>query len=185
MTRRDSKDTGDRLSDLAAIYRAHQDYVARILYHCGLETSLIDDALQDVFLVVHRRLVDFDGRTSIRNWLYGIAKRVASDYRRGTRRGSRKLVLVGEDHPLLRSEHAGARVEAAHIVEQFLEQLDPDKRRVFLLSELEGMTAVEIGELEGLNVNTVYARLRAARQRFERTLARHMARKKREEPWTG
>src|SRR5690606_10275159 len=134
----------------------------------------------------HRRLADFDGRTSIRNWLYGIAKRVVSDYRRGTRRGSRHLVLVGDDQETLRTEASGgARVEAAHLVEQFLERLDEDKRRIFLLAEFEGMTAVEIAELENLNVNTVYGRLRAARKAFERTIACHLARKKREEPWTG
>lgn len=172
--------------DLSAIYRAHQDYVARVLHHCGLEPDLVDDALQDVFLVVHRRLVDFDGRTAIRNWLYGIAKRVASDYRRGTRRGSRRLVLVGDDEEHLRTDaQGGARYEAAHIVEQFLQRLDEDKRRVFLLAELEGMTAMEISQLDGINVNTVYARLRAARLAFERTIACHLARKKREEPWTG
>src|SRR5690606_28421405 len=80
VSRRGPRDAGDRLQDLSAIYRAHQDYVARVLHHCGLEAGMIDDALQDVFLVVHRRLADFDGRTSIRNWLYGIARRVVSDY---------------------------------------------------------------------------------------------------------
>lgn len=186
MSRDETPDDEDRLSDLAAVYRAHQDYVARILHHVGLEPTLVDDALQDVFLVAHRRLGDFDGRASIRAWLYGIAKRVASDYRRGTRRGSRRLTLLGEEHDdLLRSEHAGARVEAAHLVEQFLERLDVDKRRMFLLSELEGMTAVEIAELEGLNVNTVYARLRAVRKSFERAVERHLVRSKREGSWTG
>lgn len=185
VSRRDPPDAGDRLQDLSAIYRAHQDYVARVLHHCGLDAGLIDDALQDVFLVVHRRLADFDGRTSIRNWLYGIARRVVSDYRRGKRRGNRRLVLVADDETLAHTEPHGSRVEAGHVVEQFLQRLDEDKRRVFLLAELEGMTAAEIGELEGLNINTVYARLRAARLAFERTLACHLARQKREEPWTG
>lgn len=174
----------DRLLDLAAIYRAHQDYVARILHHLGLEPAVVDDALQDVFLIVHRRLPDFDGR-SIRGWLYGIAKRVASDYRRGTRKGSRRLMLVGNNDEQAGARSPGDRVEAADLVEHFLTQLAEDKRRVFLLSELEGMTALEIAELERLNVNTVYSRLRAARQAFERAITRHLARVKREEPWTG
>lgn len=173
----------DRLADLAVVYREHHEYVARVLRYLGLEPHLVDDALQDVFLVVHRRLASFDARRSLRNWLYGIARRVASEYRRGMRRGSRPLVLVSD--PAL---HAGGRddvrLESAAMVEQFLGALDEDKRRVFLLTEVEGMTAPEIAEAEQLNVNTVYARLRAARIAFERAVAQHGARD-RSEPWTG
>lgn len=169
----------DRLSDLAALYREHQDYVARVLLHLGLQDALVDDALQEVFLVVHRRLDDFDPSRSIRNWLYGIARRVASDYRRGTRRGSRPLVLVGDGASSLAGNDDGGRMESARLVEQFLATLDHDKRRVFLLAEVEGMTAPEIAALEQLNVNTVYARLRAARLAFEETIAEHDAKERR------
>ncbi|MBX7082625.1 MAG: sigma-70 family RNA polymerase sigma factor [Nannocystaceae bacterium] len=173
----------DRLADLAVVYREHHEYVARVLRYLGLEPHLVDDALQDVFLVVHRRLASFDARRSLRNWLYGIARRVASEYRRGMRRGSRPLVLVS-DPSLHAAGRDDVRLESAAMVEQFLTALDEDKRRVFLLTEVEGMTAPEIAEAEQLNVNTVYARLRAARIAFERAVAQHGARD-RSEPWTG
>ena len=67
------------------------------------------------------------------------------------------------------------------MVENLLELLDPDKRRVFLLAEVEGMTAPEIAAAEGVNLNTVYARLRAARMRFEKAIARQEKRREREE----
>lgn len=166
---------------LADVFREHQAFVWRSLFHLGLPRGHVDDALQDVFIVVHRRLDEFDGRTSLRNWLYGIARRVASQYRRGAERTAARLRVVqppAERAPL--APEGAARLEAAELVRQFLGELDEDKREVFLLAELEGMNANEVGEALGVNVNTVYARLRAARLRFEKAVARHAARHRRE-----
>ncbi len=69
-------------------------------------------------------------------------------------------------------EDAVQHAEAAAILEAFLAELDEDKREVFVLCELEGLSAPEIAQVVGTNVNTVYSRLRAARQGFERKLAR-------------
>lgn len=168
------------LLDLATVYREHYAFIWRSLYHQGLSRSAVDDALQDVFLVVHRRLCTFDGRTSLRNWLFGIARRVASEYRRGHRRGTRRLYVVpaaAQEQPV----RGGYRhLDTHELVEQLLESLDDDKREVFVLSELEGMTAPEIAEVLGLNCNTVYARLRAARQKVEAAAQRHIVRTRRE-----
>jgi RNA polymerase sigma-70 factor (ECF subfamily) len=164
---------------LGEVYREHQGFVWRSLYHLGVARAQVDDAVQDVFLVVHRRLTEFDGRTTLRNWLYGIARRVASQYRRGAERSAQRLRVVppsDADDP-----GDGPRLEAAQLVRRFLEELDDEKREVYLLAELEGMSATEVAEALDLNVNTVYARLRAARLRFEKVVARHDARARREE----
>ncbi len=136
-------------------------------------------------MVVHRRLTEFDGRTSVRSWLHGIARRVASDYRRGRRRGGPRLRVVADANagqgvdPSQGLEH---RAEAADQVETFLATLDQGKRDVFVLAEVEGMSGPEIADVLGINVNTVYARLRAARGRFERAIAQQRAREAR--AWT-
>src|SRR5262245_44836563 len=70
---------------LDAIYEAHVAYVWRVVQRLGVPESSADDAVQDVFLVVHRKLDGFEGRSSIRTWLYGIALRVARDHRRKRR----------------------------------------------------------------------------------------------------
>lgn len=176
---------GDTLSDLAAVYREYHRFVWRTLLHLGLPRATVDDALQDVFLVVHRRLPDFDGRTSIKNWLYGIARRVASEYRRGTRRAIRQLQVVRDPDRHAGHSREAPRVEAADLVEKFLGELDDGKRQVFVLAEVEGMTAPEISDALGVNVNTVYARLRAVRIRFQRVIARHKLREAREEEACG
>lgn len=167
------------LAELARIYREHRDFVWRCLYHQGVDGSFVEDALQDVFLVVHRKLSFFDGRTSIRSWLYGISRRVASEYRRGTRRGTRHLhVLPQPDQASQRNEYG--RVAALQEMKQLLDGLDETKREVFILAELEGMTAPEIAEVLQINVNTIYARIRAARKSFDKAVARHQLRQHRE-----
>ncbi len=167
---------------LTAVYREYQGFVWRSLYHLGLPRAQVDDAVQDVFIVVHRRLPEFDGRTTVRNWLYGIARRVASQYRRGAERSAQRLRVVPSAETAASVQDAGTpeRFEAAQLVRQFLDELDEDKREVFLLAELEGMSAGEVADALELNVNTVYARLRAARLKFEKAVARHEARSRRE-----
>jgi RNA polymerase sigma-70 factor (ECF subfamily) len=166
-------------ADLAMVYRDHHQYVWRTLYHAGTPRAGIDDALQDVFLVVQRKLDTFDGRTSIRNWLHGISRRVASEHRRRVK-ATKPLHLVENHGGRLSDADPSPRVEAAQLVEQFLTQIDARKREVFVLAEVEGMSAPEIAELLGLNVNTVYARLRGARLAFEKAVARFETRHERE-----
>lgn len=172
---------GEPLADLAVVFRDHHGFVWRSLVHLGLPAASVDDALQDVFLVVHRRIGHFDGRTSIRNWLYGITRRVASEYRRGTRRAIRRLEVVRDPDTHPDPEALSNRITAADAVAKVLDTLDDDKREVFVLAEVEGMTAVEIAEALQTNVNTIYGRLRAARQHFARALKREQARADRQE----
>src|SRR5262249_37522358 len=132
-----------------------------------------DDAFQDVFVVVHRRLGEFAGRSSLKTWLFGIVLRVAKDYRRrGRRLGlheplSETVVDAGVD-PV----DAAAKSRARRLTHAALDALDDDRRAVFVLIELEQMTLLEAGDALGVNPNTVASRLRAARQDFERAIAR-------------
>src|SRR4051812_40957718 len=66
--------------DFETVYEEHFDLVWRTLERLGVASSAVDDALQDVFLVVHRRLGGFEGRSSLRTWIFGITLRIASDY---------------------------------------------------------------------------------------------------------
>lgn len=157
----------------AALYEEHFEFVWRNLRRLGVAAASLDDAAQDVFLVVHRRLPEFLGRSSIRTWLFGILRRVAHDHRRSqSRRGSHEQipagVVDGARGPLEETE----RAEAVRLLDALLGKLDEDKRMVFVLAELEQMTAPEIAEALELNLNTVYSRLRAARRAFDEAVAR-------------
>ncbi len=159
------------LAAVEAIHREHFAFVWRSLRHLGVPHAWLEDAAQEVFVVVHRRIGEFEGRADVKTWLYAIARRVASDQRRSSRRADRKhAALVAEgvrDHdefvdPVVCSE------AARHVV-RFLEGLDGDKRAVFTLHAFEGLRGPEIAQRLAMNLNSVYSRLRVAKERFEQS----------------
>lgn len=161
---------------VAALYDEHYEFLGRALWRLGIESSQIDDAIQDVFIVVFRRYEQFEGRSNIRSWLYGIAIRVAMAHRRRSAR--RRTEALEEDNPHLVSEGTPQdqqeRQEAARAVQAILDTMDEPLRLVFTMTELEEFTAPEIAEVLGLPVNTVYSRLRNAREHFERAVERRL-----------
>jgi len=163
-----------RLED---IYDEHFDFVWRSARRMGVAESAADDVVQEVFLVAHRRLKDFEGRSSVKTWLFGILMRVVSDHRRRLRRKG-GLAPLPDGLAAERSCPEGEADKRAKVrlLHALLEELDEDKRAVFVLAELEQMTAPEIAEALDVKLNTVYSRLRAARKKFESALRRHRAR---------
>lgn len=156
---------------LADVYRAHVDFVYRTARHLGIAETEVEDVMHDVFLVVHRRLADFDdSRASIRSWLYGITRRVTMQHHRSRLRSARRLAAVPERTPSPMVDEQVERSRAVELVEEFLDTLDPDQRTTFALFEIEGMTAPEIAQAEGVKPNTVYSRLRLARCKLARFL---------------
>lgn len=164
--------------DLPAIYDQHADFVWRSLRRLGVPERSVDDAVQDVFIVVHRRLGEFEGRSTLKSWLFGIARRVAHDHRRriGRKERDEELPEVVADPSGSTPAQEAERAEAVRALHAILAGLDDDKREVFILAELEQMTAPEIASALGVNLNTIYSRLRAARAAFEQAVARHLAR---------
>ncbi len=158
-----------------AVYTEFFRAMWRTLRRLGVEHAQLDDAVQDVFLVVHRRLPEFDGR-SLRGWLYAIAVRVASDHRRGATQ--RRTVPLPETlvDPRPDPARASELEEEVRLLHELLGELDEPKRTVFVLGELEELSVPEIAEVLAENQNTVSSRLRAARARFDEAFRRHRAR---------
>lgn len=152
-----------------AVYRANVDFVWRSLRRLGVRDAALDDATQEVFMVVHRRFHEFRPGSSIKAWLFAIAQRAASDQRRWVRRKG-NLLPLHEDMPA--SSNASSPLDnaitrqATDRVLEFLEKLDEPRRVAFILSDLEQMTAPEIGAALGVNINTVYYRIASARKAF-------------------
>lgn len=156
-----------------AVYEEYFDLVWRSLRRLGVAPAGVDDALQDVFVVVHRRLSEFEQRSSLKTWIFGITLRVASEHTRRGRRVERTIALDAElrDHAPDPHEQRVQR-EAAELLYRVLDELDADKRAAFVLAELEEMTIAEIATAVGANVNTVSSRVQAARRQFESALRR-------------
>ena len=163
------------------VYESHFAFVWRTARRLGVAESDVSDIVQEVFLVVHRRLEEFEQRGSVKTWLFGILRRVVSDYRRTLRR---KPSLVGKAEAIepdawksggnTPAENA-EQSEAMRLVTQLLAELDEDKREAFVLAELEEMTTAEVAIALDLNPNTAASRIRAGRTAFEAALARHEA----------
>jgi RNA polymerase sigma-70 factor (ECF subfamily) len=171
--------TTARRDHFATVYRAHHDFVWRTLRHLGVDADRIDDALQDTFLVVYRRMAEFEGRAALRTWIFEIARRVAARYRRSAAREAPRRCELAEVEVAPHVEDELARAEAAEILREFLDGLDPDKSVVFIMAELEQRRVPEIADALAVNLNTVYARLRAARQQLDRLIHRLQARDRR------
>ena len=161
-------------SDTARVFREHAAYAWRVLRRLGVQESDAEDVCQEVFLIVHKRLGSFEGRSSLRTWVFGICVRAASDYRK---RSFRRKETVTESPPEAVSasdphdETAGRQARA--LLDQILGELDDDKRAVFVLYEIEELSMSEVAAAIGCPLQTAYSRLHAARAIVEKAAARH------------
>lgn len=158
---------------LAAIYAEHADFVVRVARQLGAPAGELEDVVHDVFLVVHRRFAEFAAeRGSLRSWLYGICRNVVFHHQRGRTRAELRLQRLPAPVPGPGPDEVLAQARAIAAVQAFLDELDEGRRMVFALIDIEGMTAPEVAQALGLNLNTVYSRLRLARRQFEAHLRR-------------
>ena len=167
---------------LDEIYNAHFDFVWRNARRLGIPETSADDVVQDVFIVVQRRIADFDGRTSLKAWIFGILVRVTRDHRRSFRRkGGRCIPLDEVSHRDVAATESqtpsdlAERAERVHLLEALLDQIGDEKRTLLVLSELEQCTLREIAGIMGSNTNTIHSRLRAAKRDFDKVYARWLA----------
>ena len=159
-----------------AFYAEHFGFVWRCLGALGVPAASLDDAAQEVFVVVHRQLPAFRADSSLRTWLYGVVRNVASNTRRSQRRKGGLAELQGDEpsaqpDPLQSLETR----EAADFVQTFLCELDDKKRDLFVLAIIEQLSMPEIAPLLGVPLNTAYTRLRALRIEFQSAVAQYRA----------
>jgi RNA polymerase sigma-70 factor (ECF subfamily) len=161
-----------------AVYDTYFPFVWRSVRLLGVPASLVDDVVQEVFLVVHRRLGDFEARSTLKTWLYGIALRVARAHRERDRRQQARTVNIKQacaaEAP--GPDERAASAEGAFLVQIVLDGLDDPQREVFVLAELEELSVPEIARALNVKLNTVYSRLRLARAAFAEGAARQRAR---------
>lgn len=150
------------------LYELHVDFVLRTLVYLGVPKSLAEDAAQEVFLTLHRRLRDYDMRRPLRGYLWGICRHVAQSHRRKQARILRRESVAPTPEPAVLPDDALEKKRATIFVRDFIDTLNEDLSTVFVLVALEGRTAPEVAAALGLNVNTVYSRVRLARERLRR-----------------
>ena len=158
----------------AEVYESCAKLVWRNLRRLGVPEPALEDAAQDVFLVVHRRLPEFEGRSSLRTWIFGIVLRVAARHRRKARGVAvreapipnelgQALSAPAHEGPFERTLHR----QATELLHRVLERLDDERRALLVMVDLEQTSVAEAAEALEINLNTAYSRLRAARRAFE------------------
>jgi RNA polymerase sigma-70 factor (ECF subfamily) len=166
--RRHSASSVMSVSEFEGVYRTHFDAVWRTLRRLGVPEKDATDAAQEVFLIAYRRLAEFEGRSSMKTWLFGIAFRVASNRRN---RGSQRREVM--DEGLVEALGVASNFETEmeqrdllRLLERVLDRLPLEQRAVFTLYEMEGLTGDEIAAALGVPAGTVRSRLRLAREAF-------------------
>lgn len=166
-------------SEVAQIYERHAGFVWASLQRLGVRDPDLDDVLQEVFVVVHQKIATFDGTSKMTTWLFGISLRVASAYRRRGFRRKETFVAETPEEPSDASsspEEAMAAAESRLRLAALLDELDLEKRAVFVMFEIDELSCEEIAQIVGVPVGTVYSRLHSARKDFQKALGRMHAR---------
>jgi RNA polymerase sigma-70 factor (ECF subfamily) len=165
-----------------SVYDAYFEFVWSWARRLGVRSDALDDVVQDVFVVVHTRLRALKQPESLRSWLYGVVRRRVSDYHRARHILTawwEPEVMPDDTRSLLPSPlEAAVLSDKLRLVGHLLGHLDPVKREVLELVELDEMTVPEIAQALGVPLNTAYSRLRAARQEFNLAVARYTAQQK-------
>jgi len=167
-----------------AVYRQYFDFVWSGARRLGVSAAALDDVVQEIFMVIHAKLHTVRQPQSLRSWVYGVVRRTVSDHHRAqrTRDASTGAYALASDlhhHGPPTPSDLKEQNDQMALLFSLLEEIDWPKREVFMLAELEEMTAPEIAEALDIPLNTAYSRLRAARIAFEEGVARRAARRER------
>jgi RNA polymerase sigma-70 factor, ECF subfamily len=169
-----------RTSDFREVFDEYAPFVWRAMRRLRVPPSDLDDACQEVFMVLYRRLSEFEGRSALRTWVYGICVRVALACRR--KRGPQLAELSHRtDHGDLGDVAVETTIgeeldrnRALAELDRALDRLDDDKRAVFVLYELEDLPMPEVAAAVACPLQTAYSRLHAARRQIASHFSHHL-----------
>jgi RNA polymerase sigma-70 factor (ECF subfamily) len=171
--RKKSLNHNDVEASFKRIYAQELRYVWNCLRRLGVDERDLEDKVHDVFVVFFRRFQDYDDTRPVRPWLGGIATRVASDHHRMAYKKREVLKDQMETKGFdLGPEAAMGRSDARRLVMQALDTLDFKHRSVFVLHDIEGHSMPEIADMLSSPLNTLYSRLRFAREKFTTSVRR-------------
>jgi RNA polymerase sigma-70 factor (ECF subfamily) len=166
----------DRDALFRTIFETGFDYVWNTVRRLGVAPADLEDVSHDVLLDVYRKLDDYDATRPLRPWLFGFSFRAAAQYRRKKRV---RREVSSEAEAIDRAPLAEAQLLAEEnrvLVAAALDALDFDQRAIFVLHDLDEVAIPDAARALEIPLNTAYSRLRAARARFTKAIARIRAR---------
>jgi RNA polymerase sigma-70 factor (ECF subfamily) len=161
-----------------AVVAEHGPYVWRVLRRLGVRSADIEDVWQETFIVVHRKIGGFEGRSQLRTWLSAIAVRVASDYRsRAYRRREHATDDLPDAGEAASQQDDLIDRERRALLDKLMAELKPEQREVVVLYEFAELPMQEVAEALGCPLQTAYSRLHAGRKALEQAARREAARR--------
>jgi len=170
------------LPPFQAVYADYFEFVWASVRRLGVNASVTDDVVQDIFIAIHSHLHTVQRPEALKSWIYSVTRRTVSNHHRALRARGGNATTVALDQI---ESHQPTPFEVTEknsnlqVLASLLAELDETKREVFVLVELEEMSVPDVADALDIPLNTAYSRLRAARLAFEAAVARHDARDKR------
>jgi RNA polymerase sigma-70 factor, ECF subfamily len=167
------------VSRFESIYRQYFDFVWSSVRRLGVRPVAVDDVVQEIFIVIHSRLHTLEKPEALRSWIYSVIRRTVSGHHRSQRVKEISGVMLATEpetrRPPATPFDLAQQNDQVKLLFSLLDELDEPKREVFVMAELDELTVPEIAEILEIPLNTVYSRLRAARQTFDEAMARRSA----------
>jgi len=164
--------------DFSAVFEAEFSYVCRVLRRLGVRSADLEDVAQEVFVTVHRKFAEYDRARPIRPWLFAFAFRSASNHQRLARhRREVSGTPLSEPPAATTPEDALSDRQAQELVLAALQGVPLDRRSALIMHDIDGFSAPEIAEALSVPVNTVYSRVRIARDELKKALRREQLRR--------
>jgi RNA polymerase sigma-70 factor, ECF subfamily len=177
--------SAEQLKTAEQVCERYFAFVWRNVRRLGVTGDAVDDVVQDVLLVVHRRFAEFEWRSSLETWLFGILLRVISKHRRVVKRRNEHEPLDERLGSALAASDAVRELEhrdAARLLQRLLDSLADEKRAVVVAVEIEQMTIPQAAEALGIPVTTVQTRLRTGRRELAQAVTRLKAQNRWRQP---
>lgn len=161
-----------QMAEFRRLFEAELPFVLRTLRRLGVSDADLSDVAQELFLTVLGRLHEVVDPSSVRKWLYAFCVRFSSNYRRLARH---RAICMDDNVERTLSDDVREAAAARDLVLSALDKLDFDRRLVLVLHDLEGVSAPEIAAMIDIPLNTVYSRIRLAREAFREEIV-HLTR---------
>lgn len=156
------------------VFERYAPYILGLVRRLGVREAEVEDVAQEVFIVVHRQLPSFEGRSSLKTWLCGIALRTVANHRRKVMRRRETGVDATQTlHAVPDQDARLVRKDDADVLLRALGTLTPKLREVFVLYEIEELPMLDVARTLGCPRFTAYTRLHAARAALRKELAEH------------
>lgn len=171
-------ETDPRLAEFSRMFDAEFPYVCRALRRLGARSGDVEDLAQEVFVTVYDRFDTYDRDRPIRPWLFAFAFRTASNYQRLARHRREVGVVAApegttEDTP----EKAVHQRQQQQLLLEALQSVPIERRSALIMHDIDGFEAKEISTALSIPVNTVYSRVRVARDELKKSLHRSQLRR--------